>query len=237
MSFDQGEAFSWPRTGHTDRPAFPVSRRGYDRGQVEKYLDSLEDDVATLRSRVKKLEAELDGVQPRAKTAPEDHASQARYAAVSNHVPQVMQALDDEVERLLAQANEEVERMVSEARADADRIQQDAESKANEVRSLADDTLQEARKAADAIQSDVQEKAEETLATADALRNEARQQADRDLSDLKHWRRSLVNDLRRTRNTVDEALSDLDRAIDEELPANQMVLIVEDDGSEERVEG
>jgi len=205
----------------TDRPAFRVVRRGYDRVQVEKYLDSLEVEV---------------GARQQAKTVAEDPASQARYAAVSDHVAQVMQALDDEVERLRVQANEEVERVLSGARADADRIQQDAESKANEVRSLADDGLQEARKAADAIQSDAQERAEETLATADALLNEARQQADRVLSDLKHRRRSLLNDLRRTRNAVDQALSDLDQEIDEELPANQMVLL-EDDGSEERVEG
>src|SRR5512132_2382148 len=97
----------------TDRPAFRVVRRGYDRVQVENYLDWLELDV---------------GARHQAKTAPEDQG-QARYAAVSDHVARVMQALDDEVERLRAQANEEVVRMLSEARADADRIEQDANRK------------------------------------------------------------------------------------------------------------
>ena len=221
----------------TDRPAFPVVRRGYDRVQVEKYLDSLEDGVETLRSQVEKLEADLEGARQREESAPEGPASQARYAAVSDHAAQVMQALDDEVERLRTQTNEEVERMLSEARADADRIQQDAESKANEVRSLADDALQKARKAADAIQSDAQESAEETLATADAFLNEARQQAGRVLSDLKHRRRSLYGKLRRTRNAVDKALSDLDPEIDEGRPANEVVLLLENDGSEETVDG
>lgn len=222
----------------TDRPAFRVVRRGYDRVQVEKYLDSLEDDVGTLHSRVEKLEAELEGArQQRAKRAAEDQASQARYGAVSDHVAQVMQALDDEVERLRAQTNEDVERMLSEARADADRIQQDAESRANEARSLADDALQEARKAADAIQSDAQERAEETLATADGLLNKARHQAGRVLSDLEHRRRSLYGKLRRTRNAVDEALSDLDSEIDEERPTNEVVLLLEDDESKEGVDG
>ena len=101
---------------HTVRPAFAVVRRGYDRVPVEKYLDSLEDDVEALRSRVEKLEAELEDVRQRAETAP-------RYAAVSDHVAQVMQALDEEVERLRAQANEEVKRILSEARAEADRIE------------------------------------------------------------------------------------------------------------------
>ena len=41
------------------RPAFPEERRGYDRVQVERYLDSVEFDVVTLRSRVEKLEAEV----------------------------------------------------------------------------------------------------------------------------------------------------------------------------------
>jgi vacuolar-type H+-ATPase subunit H len=127
--------------------------------------------------------------------------------------------------------------MLSEARADADRIQQDAESKANEVRSLADDTLQVARQAADAIQSEAQERAEETLTSADALLNEARQEAGRILSELKHRRRLLFNNLRRTRSAVDEALSDLDPEIDSEWPAKEAVLLLEDHGSEERVEG
>jgi len=206
----------------TDRPAFRVVRRGYDRVQVEKYLDSLEVEV---------------GGRQQAKTPAEDSASQARYAAVSDHVAQVMQALDDEVERLRVQANEEVERMLSEARADADRIQQDAESRANEVRSLANDALQEARQAADVIQSDAKKRAEATLATADRFLNGARQQAGRVLSDLEHRRRSLYGKLRRSRNAVDEALRDLDSEIAEAGPANEVVLLLEDDGSEESVDG
>ena len=234
MSFDQ-----------TDRPAFRVVRRGYDRVQVEKYLDSLEADVGA-RQRAKTAP---DDVPPRhgyslqiwcredgAKTAPEDPANQASYATVSDHVAQVIQALDNEVERLRVQANEEVERMLSKARADADRIQQDAKSTANEVRNLANGALREARQAADAIQSDAKERAEGTLATADGLLNEARQQAGRVLSDLKHRRHSLSGKLRRTRNAVDEALSDLDSEIDEEGPANEVVLLLEDNGSEESVD-
>ena len=209
MSFDQ-----------IDRPAFRLVRRGYDRVQVDKYLDSLEVDA-----------------RRRAKAAPEDPASHARYAAVSDHVAQVMQALDDEVERLRAQANEEAERMLSEARADADRIQRDAKSGASEVRSLANDALREARQAADVIQNDAKERAKGTLATADGLLNEARQQAGRVLSDLEHQRRSLYGKLRRTRNAVDEALSNLDSEIDEEGPADEVVLLLEDDGYEESVDG
>ena len=210
MSFDQ-----------TDRPAFRVVRRGYDRVQVDKYLDSLGVDV---------------GARQRAKTAPEDPASQARYAPVSDHVAQVMRALDDEVERLRAQANEEVERMLSEARSDADRIQHDAKIRAIEARNSANDALREARQAADAIQNDAKETAERTLATADEFLNEARQQAGWILSDLKHRRNSLHGKLTRTRNAVDEALSDLDSDLDEE-GLNEVVLLLEDDGSEESVDG
>jgi cell division septum initiation protein DivIVA len=210
MSFDQ-----------TDRPAFRVVRRGYDRVQVDKYLDSLGVDV---------------GARQRAKTASEDPASRARYAAASDHVAQVMQALDDEVERLRAHANEEVERMLSEARSEADRIQHDAKIRAIEVRNSANDALREARQAADAIQNDAKETAEGTLATADEFLNEARQQAGRILSDLKHRRHSLHGKLTRTRSAVDEALSDLDSDLDEE-GLNEVVLLLEDDGSEESVDG
>jgi cell division septum initiation protein DivIVA len=210
MSFDQ-----------TDRPAFRVVRRGYDRVQVDKYLDSLGVGV---------------GARQRAKTAPEDPASQARYAPVSDHVAQVMRALDDEVERLRAQASEEVERMLSEARSDADRIQHDAKIRAIEARNSANDALREARQAADAIQNDAKETAERTLATADEFLNEARQQAGWILSDLKHRRNSLHGKLTRTRNAVDEALSDLDSDLDEE-GLNEVVLLLEDDGSEESVDG
>ena len=210
MSFDQ-----------TDRPAFRVVRRGYDRVQVDKYLDSLGVGV---------------GARQRAKTAPEDPASQARYAPVSDHVAQVMRAFDDEVERLRAQASEEVERMLSEARSDADRIQHDAKIRAIEARNSANDALREARQAADAIQNDAKETAERTLATADEFLNEARQQAGWILSDLKHRRNSLHGKLTRTRNAVDEALSDLDSDLDEE-GLNEVVLLLEDDGSEEGVDG
>jgi len=205
----------------TDRPAFRVVRRGYDRVQVDKYLDSLGVGV---------------GARQRAKTVPEDPASQARYAPVSDHVAQVMRAFDDEVERLRAQASEEVERMLSEARSDADRIQHDAKIRAIEARNSANDALREARQAADAIQNDAKETAERTLATADEFLNEARQQAGWILSDLKHRRNSLHGKLTRTRNAVDEALSDLDSDLDEE-GLNEVVLLLEDDGSEESVDG
>lgn len=205
----------------TDRPAFRVVRRGYDRVQVDRYLDSLEVEV---------------GARQQAKTAAEDPASQARYAPVSDHVAQVMRALDDEVERLRAQASEEVERMLSEARSDADRIQHDAKIRAIEARNSANDALREARQAADAIQNDAKETAERTLATADEFLNEARQQAGWILSDLKHRRNSLHGKLTRTRNAVDEALSDLDSDLDEE-GLNEVVLLLEDDGSEESVDG
>lgn len=229
------------------RPAFPEARRGYDRVQVERYLDLVEYEVVTLRSRVEKLEADLEGARKRAETAPEDPASQDPYAPVSDHVAQLTQALDEEIERLRAlgkeeieqlraEANEEVERRLSEVRADADRIQADAESKANEIGRLADDGLREAHEAAAAIQGDAQERAEETFATAGAFLNETRQQADRVLSDLKDRRRSLYGKLRRIRNAIDGALSELDPEIDEERPADEVVLLLEDDGSAERVD-
>jgi DivIVA domain-containing protein len=223
--------------GQSDRPAFRVVRRGYDRVQVDRYLDSLEDDVGTLRSRVEKLEPELEGARQRANAAPEDASSQARYAAVSDHATQVMRALDDEAERLRTQANEEIEQMLSEARAYADRIQQDADNKANEVRGLADDALQQARRAAEAIQSDARERAEETLAAAGGLVDEARRQAGRILSDLEHRRRSLYGKLRRTRNAVDTALTDLDPEIDEERSADEVVLLLENDDPVDSVDG
>jgi hypothetical protein len=127
--------------------------------------------------------------------------------------------------------------MLSEARADADRIRQDAESRANDVRSLADDALQEARQAADVIQSDAKKRAEATLATADRFLNGARQHAGRVLADLEHRRLSLYGKLRHSRNAVDEALRDLDSEIAEEGPANEVILLLEDDGSEESVDG
>lgn len=182
------------------------------------------DHVKTLRSRVEKLEAEVEGARQGAEMPPQQAASQANYTAVSDHVARAIQALDDEVERQRAQANEEIERMLSEARADADRIRQDAESRADEVRRLAEGALEEARRAADAIQCDAQETAEETLATADALLSEARKESGLVLADLKRRRRSLFNVLQRTRNAVDQALSDLDPAIHEEGPADESSL-------------
>ena len=119
---------------------------------------------------------------------------------------------------------------------DADRIQHDAKIRAIEARNSANDALREARQAADAIQNDAKETAEGTLATADEFLNEARQQAGWILSDLKHRRNSLHGKLTRTRNAVDEALSDLDSDLDEE-GLNEVVLLLEDDGSEESVDG
>jgi F0F1-type ATP synthase membrane subunit b/b' len=239
------------------RPAFPLERRGFERVQVESYLDSLESDVLKLRSRVEKLEAELEGAGKGADAAPEDPASHDRYAPVSDHVAHLTQALDEEIEQLRAQANQEIEQLRAQAnqeveqlraqanqevdrrlsgvRADADRIQADAESKANEVGRLADDGLRDAQKAADAIKGDAQERAEETLATAGAFLNEAREQADRGLSDLKDRRRSLYGKLRRIRSAIDGALSELDPEIDEERPVDEVVLL-QDDGSDERVD-
>lgn len=213
--------------GQTDRPSFVGVRRGYDRVEVDRYLDSLEDSLETLRSHVEKLEAELEVARQREETAlaPE---IQARYTVVSDHAAQVMQALDDEVERLRTHANEEAEQMLSKARADADRIQRAAESKANEVRSLADDALQAARQAADAIQGDARGRAEETLAAADALLSEARQEADRTHLDLEHRRRSIYGKLRRTRSAIDQALSDLDTEIEENAPANELIFLPEE---------
>ncbi len=223
MSSNQAGAFSWPRVRRNDRPAFEVVRRGYDRAQVEEYLDTLQQDVKALVSFTGELEAELESARQRAETAAEDSAGPDSYAAASGYMTEVIRALVQEVERLRAQATEEVERMLSEARVDADRIEQEAESRADEILSLADDAFQEARRDADLIQGDAKETAEETLAAADAVLYEARQEAGRVLSDLERRRRSILNELRRTRKAVVEALSNLDPVIQEQRQANEAV--------------
>lgn len=111
-----------------ERPQFAVAIRGYDRLQVDEYIDRLTDMVADAEQRAREAEADLE---------------YSRHTSVGPRVAQIFDLAVEEVRELREQAADEVDRLRSDAQAEAEGILERARARAEEVQ--AELELQHAR--------------------------------------------------------------------------------------------
>jgi DivIVA domain-containing protein len=119
---------------HSEQPRFATSMRGYDRLQVDDYVERLRDIVTDAEERARLAESELEF---------------SRHATVGPRVSQILdlaveeakelrERVDAEVERTRSQARAQCEEIVARARDDGAQIRADAEAARTDILADAD---------------------------------------------------------------------------------------------------
>jgi DivIVA domain-containing protein len=127
-------------TDHRDHPEFATSMRGYDRLQVDEYIDRLHDLAADAEERARVAESELEF---------------SRHTTVGPRVAQILDLAVEEGKELRERVQVEVDRTRAEARAEAEAIVSAARDSAELTRNEAERTREEVLAEADARRREV----------------------------------------------------------------------------------
>jgi DivIVA domain-containing protein len=122
------------------RPEFAISMRGYDRLQVDDYVDRLVDIAADAEDRARVAESELEF---------------SRHTTVGPRVSQILELAVEEGKELRERVAAEADRRRDEARAEADAIVTGARESAGLTRDEAERTREEILADADARRREV----------------------------------------------------------------------------------
>jgi DivIVA domain-containing protein len=170
---------------------FPVGRRGYEKREVDRFLNKLADWLES-----------GGGDQTRAELMRRD------LERVGQQTSKILTDAHDVSEQLRAEAESKARRMVNEAAAKADETRGSADQHAAEARAAADSYATKTRKEVDATAADIRRRAdgdaEKTIAKARAeaqriLDEGSQRRADMEavISDLKERRDAVVADMQR----------------------------------------
>jgi DivIVA domain-containing protein len=132
-------------TDRLPRPEFATSMRGYDRLQVDDYIDRVHDIVAESQERARVAESELEF---------------SRHTTVGPRVAQILDLAVEEGKELRERVQAEVDRLRADAQAEAEAIMADARDSAELTRAEAERTRQEVLADADARRQEVLDEVE-----------------------------------------------------------------------------
>lgn len=168
----EGESDLFPMIAPPALPTFDLALRGYDRRQVDEYLDRLEHDlsvaqgdrdaasarIALTEKRLGELESELAAT--RAQVTEGDHPT---YAGLGKRVQQLLTIAEEEAERLRADA----QRDTAEERAAAGTLVQQAQDEAEKARREFKSDLDARRHKAEQQEAEVAAESDKRLAAAE----------------------------------------------------------------------
>jgi len=158
------------------KATFPASRRGYDKREVEKFLNRLADWLET-----------GGGDQARSDTV------RRELERVGERTGSILAEAEQSAQEIRAEAEQEGQAVAASARAEADRVRKEAESYAAEARAAADTYAREQRAEADAY-------AEQTRSATDKEARELRTTAEQDAAAM------IEASQAQARRTVDEGV-------------------------------
>jgi hypothetical protein len=121
-----------------ERPQFAVAIRGYDRLQVDEYINRLTELVAEAEERAREAEADLE---------------YSRHTSVGPRVSQIFELAVEEVRELREQAADEVERMRAGAQDEAERILVGVRSQAEHLQAELDAEFERSREELDELEA------------------------------------------------------------------------------------
>lgn len=210
---------------------FARVRKGYDPNQVHEYLGRVAEIVQDLLDEMDELRERAEGAQAAPAPAPAP-AMQAEatetpeprdpFGELGAHVAEVLRTAEQHAERLRAETDEQSKKAISEARQEAARVRQVAQQDA------------------DALRERAEEDAERIRASASEALDAARGEAERMLTGLAQRRHHLVSELHSTRERLVTIVDQLQRAVEEDVPATAArllgtdeALVIPEDGMED----
>ncbi|MFN2611954.1 MAG: DivIVA domain-containing protein [Solirubrobacterales bacterium] len=167
---------------------FPPSRRGYDKREVEKFLNRLADWLET-----------GGGDQARSDTV------RRELERVGQRTGAILSQAEDSAQQIRGEAEQEMAQLRAEAAAEAEQHRSEADAYAAEARASADSYSQETRAEADGYarqtRAEADEYARQTRSAADQDADQIRTQAEEDVH------QTVVAAEAQARRTIDEGIS------------------------------
>jgi len=195
----KGESDLFPMIAPPALPTFDLALRGYDRRQVDEYLDRLEHDlsvaqgdrdaasarIALTEKRLDELEAELQAA--RTELTESNHPT---YAGLGKRVEQLLSIAEEEAARLRADAMRDTE----EERAAAGTLVQQAQQEADKARREFEANLDARRRKAEQQEAEVSAETDKRLAAAEQQIADAEAAAEKPLAAARTEADRLVTD-------------------------------------------
>lgn len=161
-------------------------REGYDTGEVDQFLDEVEEELTRLHQAIDELQVGRNDPAPTDEAASADVQTDAGAAEIVSAAPASLsvQETSSAAARLLELATNSADQLVAEARVHADSL------------------LTEARGNAERLESETRTKAEE-------LESVARQRQERFESETQERREHMLSDLERDKSSLSQELEEL----------------------------
>jgi DivIVA domain-containing protein len=214
------DAVSFPRS--PARPSdvatagFSVVRRGFDTTQVEWFLQSLAEDLATHEARATELEKALvDARDELVSVRRIDEVTVAHF--LGEESARMLTAARDTAQSLTTRAEAKAAAAIAAAEAAAAAMRHDAKTETRQQRQLADDETRLQRAEADTdttrlrkeTDTDILRQRKETEAACAAALEHAQEQAARLVAEAEAQRRRVLADLTRRRELAASQFRDL----------------------------
>jgi DivIVA domain-containing protein len=195
--------------------AFPVTKRGFDQGEVRDFLRMVAAELARLQEREKFLDAELRALQTRGMSAPGRLDEETVATLLGEEAARVLTAAREAATQIRDRAEEQATRLVKEAADDAARMREAAMTDAARIR---DDAAADAESEIDLAKqqgrdmvNEAREYREKVLSELSRRREAARAQ----IEQLLHDRDRLTNAFERARIASEHVLGELHEAHEE----------------------
>ena len=195
--------------------AFPVTKRGFDQGEVRDFLRMVAAELARLQEREKFLDAELRALQTRGMSAPGRLDEETVAALLGEETARVLTAAREAAAQIRDRAEEQATRLVKEAADDAARMRESAMVEAARIRddaaSDAESEIDLAKQQGRDMVNEAREYREKVLSELSRRREAARAQ----IEQLLHDRDRLMNAFERARIASEHVLTELHEAHEE----------------------
>ena len=195
--------------------AFPVTKRGFDQGEVRDFLRMVAAELARVQEREKFLDAELRALQTRGMSAPGRLDEETVAALLGEETARVLTAAREAAAQIRDRAEEQATRLVKEAADDAARLRESAMVEAARIRddaaSDAESEIDLAKQQGRDMVNEAREYREKVLSELSRRREAARAQ----IEQLLHDRDRLMNAFERARIASEHVLTELHEAHEE----------------------
>ncbi|MDA8061120.1 MAG: DivIVA domain-containing protein [Actinomycetota bacterium] len=175
-------------------PRFTVTLRGYDKDEVDEYLESLathatdaDGELLAHRQRQRELESEVQRLGGRVRELEQAIRTESPHTvrAIGERITLILSEAEAGASETLAHAHSRAEQLVAEARNEAEDLRQQATTELAEARQ----TREEAERAAE---EQLQRAEAEAKARASAILNEAEARARRRQAQIEGWAQEVI---------------------------------------------
>ena len=195
--------------------AFPVSRRGFDQGEVRDFLRMVAAELARLQERERFLESELRTMQTRGMSAPGRLDEETVTTLLGEEAARVLSTARDASTQIRERAEESATRLVKDAAEDAARIRESAQIEAARIH---EDALRDAEQEIELAKQQGRDMVNEARAYREKVLSELSRRRDAARSQIEHLlhgRDRLLNAFERARIASEDVINGLTDAHDE----------------------